>query len=219
MIRIARRTRLYGTISQGHSTRKLPHDPQSQAAQSGTAPHDTPHAPSDASGNPDRIGFAEQVGSAGASAQEVAAPGLFSAVKQAMGFETNTDDAKQNKGRGEGVTGSGTNPTSSRRHHTSAILQATLRRRSRQKEPSETRTSISSTRRIRASIEYIIVHPDLATILHRGSNSATLSKYRRTRHSGKAFIHPAASPHKSKVAQALSEIQHPTDLSVSGILS
>ncbi|KAH7918988.1 hypothetical protein BV22DRAFT_993781, partial [Leucogyrophana mollusca] len=91
----------------------------------------------DASGNPERIGFAEQVGSASASAQDVsstaekgsaeeaAAPGLFSAVKQAMGFETSTDDVKQNKGRGEGVTGSGTNPTSSRRYHTSAVLQAT----------------------------------------------------------------------------------------------
>lgn len=74
------------------------------------------------SGNPEGVGFAEQVGSAsstGSSGGQSAAegshgkedatpPGFLDSVKSALGFETTSGEVKQNRGGGEGVTGTGT---------------------------------------------------------------------------------------------------------------
>lgn len=97
------------------------------------------------SGNPEHIGFAEQVGSASHTAdagkskgqaqrhegrdEEAGAPGVLSSIKQLMGMGTDSGDVKQNRGEGKGVTGTGTfsksdtsksssQPPHSRQYHT-----------------------------------------------------------------------------------------------------
>ncbi|KIJ69677.1 hypothetical protein HYDPIDRAFT_22853 [Hydnomerulius pinastri MD-312] len=139
------------SLSQGHVTdpnQQHPQDPHSQSARSGlegkeSTPFDAAasrqgaKAPSGASGNREGVGFAEQVGSASATAggefgestvkgaeEEAQAPGMFSSMKQALGLGTTGDDVKQNKGGGEGVTGTGTNPLKSRGFHTSVAFSA-----------------------------------------------------------------------------------------------
>ena len=74
------------------------------------------------SGNPEGIGFAEQVGSQSASAharvlatsreafsgqENITPPSLTDAVKNKLGLKTTAGEDKQNRGGGEGVTGSG----------------------------------------------------------------------------------------------------------------
>lgn len=97
-------------------------------------------------GNPEQIGFVEQVGGASSSSnkfdngesqgggdsrsegrtahgdEEAQAPGLLSSLKQAIGLNTNSGDVKQNRGGGSGVTGTGTFGDSGRKQglHTSA---------------------------------------------------------------------------------------------------
>jgi len=154
-------------LSQGHitdHTQQHPQDTYSQAARSGFAARDSSStsnsdapldaasptggkkAPANNTGNKEGIGFAEQVGSASATAktgagadvkgrgdghrpseagisgkqEEAKPPGLFATIKQVLGIRTSTDDVKQNRGGGEGVTGTGTNPTRSRKYHSCA---------------------------------------------------------------------------------------------------
>ncbi|KAH7887243.1 hypothetical protein F5I97DRAFT_803138 [Phlebopus sp. FC_14] len=152
------------SISQGHVTdphQQHPQDPQSQAARGGfnarendahtTTPLDAAtrrHRVEDSNaslGNPERVGFMEQVGSASATAlgdspeaearkggeEEARAPGMFGSVKQALGVGTKGGDVKQNEGGGRGVAGTGTNSETSRRFHTSIALDRTAGRRPR----------------------------------------------------------------------------------------
>ncbi|KZT06461.1 uncharacterized protein LAESUDRAFT_700258 [Laetiporus sulphureus 93-53] len=120
-----------GTVSKQENYH--PGDPHDQAARAGQSKSDK--TPLDAasqepgkkasreglSGNPEGVGFAEQVGSAstfasdGASAEEgkggqeeSTPPGFFDAVKSKLGFQTTSGEVKQNRGGGEGVTGTGT---------------------------------------------------------------------------------------------------------------
>lgn len=79
------------------------------------------------SGNPEGVGFAEQVGGASATdshsasggqnaaaaecmhgKQEATPPGFLDSMKSALAFETTSGEVKQNRGGGEGVTGTGT---------------------------------------------------------------------------------------------------------------
>ncbi|KLO06900.1 hypothetical protein SCHPADRAFT_909953 [Schizopora paradoxa] len=74
-------------------------------------------------GNPEGVGFAEQVGGQSASAdasgtshvkreehkdEEAATPGLFSTIKRSLGMGSDAGDVKQNSDGGHGVSGSGT---------------------------------------------------------------------------------------------------------------
>ncbi|TDL29925.1 hypothetical protein BD410DRAFT_780433 [Rickenella mellea] len=141
-----------GSLDQGH-VRETPQKgktPQESAVQGGYAsrrsgedqPHDAASSkrnaqPSSASsgGNPEGVGFAEQVGGQSASAdgpgtsrkpekdEEAQSPGLFSSVKKALGLGTTSGDVKQNRGEGRGVTGTGTFGKG-REMHTSAFLGA-----------------------------------------------------------------------------------------------
>ncbi|KAI0065851.1 hypothetical protein BV25DRAFT_1821535 [Artomyces pyxidatus] len=131
------------TVSQGHlassSNRQQP-SVQSEYARAGRAataksnehPYDSasPNGVRKAPrtdkerGNPEQIGFADQVGGQSAydrrveegegdggrvgGRREATPPGFFSAVKQALGFGTSSGDVKQNRGAGGGVTGTGT---------------------------------------------------------------------------------------------------------------
>ncbi|GJE91642.1 hypothetical protein PsYK624_077920 [Phanerochaete sordida] len=118
-------------------------DPHDQAHQSGLAARDSAKAapldaanpepgkkaPHDHKGNPEGLGFAEQVGSQGATAtnahlygktmrnpesdegagarEDITPPAFGDAVKKKLGFETTAAEAKQNRGGGVGVTGTG----------------------------------------------------------------------------------------------------------------
>ena len=80
----------------------------------------------DRGSNPEGVGFAEQVGGASAAAskggpyasrgegkgatEESAPPGFVASVKSALGFNTTSDEVKQNRGGGIGVTGTGRLP-------------------------------------------------------------------------------------------------------------
>jgi len=91
------------------------------------------------SGNPEQVGFAEQVGGQSASAdhlgksggsesggrnaqrdEEAATPGVFSTLKRMIGFGTDAGDVKQNRGGGSGVTGTGTFGSPNRKMHTAS---------------------------------------------------------------------------------------------------
>lgn len=90
-------------------------------------------------GNPEGIGLVDQVGGQSAHArkmewegkageegrdepkgmggkEESTPPGLFSAVKQAVGLGTSGGDVKQNRGGGGGVTGTGTFKDQTEKH-------------------------------------------------------------------------------------------------------
>ncbi|KDQ63927.1 hypothetical protein JAAARDRAFT_27593 [Jaapia argillacea MUCL 33604] len=145
------------SISQGHTTspsNKSPRDPQSQSASSGInqrasssdsysldASSSEPsqhqkHTPK--GGNPEGVGFTDQVGSQSASSpgsgtvgehgkkgeEEASAPGFVASVKQALGVGTSAGEVKQNRCGGEGVTGTGTGPrqAGNRKFHTSAFV-------------------------------------------------------------------------------------------------
>ncbi|KAI0043487.1 hypothetical protein FA95DRAFT_1563230 [Auriscalpium vulgare] len=128
-------------VSQGHvsqpATNEQTQSVQSEYARAGAQARDSEHPYDSASGgvakaprgaqeggNPERVGFADQVGGQSAHAdrlerggeaggtkgaeQEAAAPGLFSRVKQVLGMGTSSGDVKQNRGAGGGVTGTGT---------------------------------------------------------------------------------------------------------------
>ncbi|EED82865.1 predicted protein [Postia placenta Mad-698-R] len=139
-----------GVSQKGH---RHPGDAHDQAARSGQStadksPYDaaSPHPDKQASrqglsGNPEGVGFAEQVGSASSSAdhglgpsegkgghEESTPPGFLDAVKSKLGFKTTSGEVKQNRGGGEGVTGTGTFPGTKRSEgrmqmHTSAITR------------------------------------------------------------------------------------------------
>lgn len=160
----------HGTLEQGHASKKVASgakDMQAESVQAGyeqrggndrghgamnaASTSGQPKAHSNSSskgGNPEKIGFAEQVGGATSSSnkfdagetqggganrsegrtaqgdEEAQAPGLLSSVKQALGFKTTSGDVKQNRGGGRGVTGTGTFGDSGRKQglHTSAAL-------------------------------------------------------------------------------------------------
>jgi hypothetical protein len=135
-------------ISQGHAAlgsgndNKSPQDVYSQHAQAGkdasssSNPLDaasdnrreTSHREKGNSGNPEAIGFQEQIGGASAEGsggevggrEEAQAPGVFSSIKQKLGMSTDAGDIKQNQHGGRGVTGTGT----ARKMHTSASVSA-----------------------------------------------------------------------------------------------
>lgn len=153
-----------GAISQGHvtsSSQSAQHDPHSQAARSGINKKETgsdskssptpidaasnasiPKAAGAGKGNPEGLGFAEQVGSASSTGNadadmatrgsskngstEATSASMMGAVKQMFGF----GEEKKGKGSGAGVTGTGTLPQSPKpkpgvgRFHTSSIAQA-----------------------------------------------------------------------------------------------
>ncbi|TFK94880.1 hypothetical protein K466DRAFT_508657 [Polyporus arcularius HHB13444] len=96
------------------------------------------------SGNQEGVGFADQVGSASPSGgkgkqgrpsagegmgaqEEITPPGLVASIKSKLGLGTSTDEAKQNRGGGVGVTGTGALPFEKtpgegrRPYHTSAV--------------------------------------------------------------------------------------------------
>ncbi|CDO70348.1 hypothetical protein BN946_scf184755.g2 [Trametes cinnabarina] len=98
------------------------------------------------SGNQEGVGFAEQVGSASATGskdqaspsagegmggqEESTPPGLLASIKSKLGLSTSSDEVKQNRGGGVGVTGTGALPFEKkpgqgrRPFHTSAIRAA-----------------------------------------------------------------------------------------------
>ncbi|OSC97976.1 hypothetical protein PYCCODRAFT_1480984 [Trametes coccinea BRFM310] len=98
------------------------------------------------SGNQEGVGFAEQVGSASGTGsksqpspsagegmggqEESTPPGLFASIKSKIGLNTSSDEVKQNRGGGVGVTGTGAlpfekKPSEGRRpFHTSASRAA-----------------------------------------------------------------------------------------------
>jgi len=95
----------------------------------------------DKSGNPEGVGFEDQVGSQSASAdarsgmgstsdgrkeerdEEAATPGLFSTIKSKLRVGTDAGDVKQNRGGGRGLSGTGTTTqTRARGLHSSAAM-------------------------------------------------------------------------------------------------
>lgn len=95
-------------------------------------------ASNDASGNREKVGFAEQVGGASGDkvnkhwegkggSQEATPPGFLDSVKSALGFKTTSGEVKQNRGGGIGVEGTGTGtqspPKNTREFHTSSVAQ------------------------------------------------------------------------------------------------
>ncbi|KAF7976117.1 hypothetical protein HWV62_7555 [Athelia sp. TMB] len=135
-------------LSQGHATspsQSAQHDPHSQSARAGLESSTSPEeyqggmdaaAPGGAQkarggrGNPEGVGLAEQVGSASggkggemSGEEEAASPGLFGAVKQALGLGASAGEVKQNRGGGGGVAGTGTAPVHKRSLHTSAAAR------------------------------------------------------------------------------------------------
>ncbi|KAI0751177.1 hypothetical protein C8Q80DRAFT_1268457 [Daedaleopsis nitida] len=133
-------------LSQGSVSKpdhKHPGDPHDQAARRGqdighgqqhaSSPYDAASRTNDKkadfsghSGNQEGVGFADQVGSASATAdkgqsqsspgegkgaeEESTPPGLMAAIKSKLGFGTTSGEAKQNRGGGVGVTGTGALP-------------------------------------------------------------------------------------------------------------
>ena len=138
-------------LSQGNVAKPShshPYDPQDQAARAAraaqaegqTAPYDAATSRSqmkaergDVSGNPESVGFAEQVGSQSpytkrgeqgqhgstGRQEDTTPPGLFSTIKKNLGLGTTTGQAKQNRDGGKGVTGTGTPRSEHRMLHTS----------------------------------------------------------------------------------------------------
>ncbi|TCD60281.1 hypothetical protein EIP91_010433 [Steccherinum ochraceum] len=117
-----------------------PHDttPSDAASSHAASQHKAPHG--DLSGNPEGVGFVEQVGSHSASAQKgssswgqegfsgqenITPPSFVDAIKNKIGLKTTAGEDKQNRGGGEGVTGSGKPmfDTGKRLLWTSAVLQ------------------------------------------------------------------------------------------------
>lgn len=90
------------------------------------------------SGNPEGVGFAEQVGSASASeekhpeegkgaTEDSTPPGVVGALKSKLGLGTSTEEVKQNRGGGGGVTGTGSfgkQDGGRRQMHVSAVAWA-----------------------------------------------------------------------------------------------
>ncbi|KAF7976006.1 hypothetical protein HWV62_8008 [Athelia sp. TMB] len=135
-------------LSQGHATspsQSAQRDPHSQSARAGLESSTSPEegqggmdaaAPGGAQkarggrGNPEGMGMAEQVGGAAGEKsgemggeKEATSPGLFGAVKQALGLGTSAGEVKQNRGGGGGVAGTGTAPVDKRSLHTSATAR------------------------------------------------------------------------------------------------
>jgi hypothetical protein len=99
-------------------------------------------APHDLKGNKEGLGFAEQVGSTSATGsndlqkqesnegsngqEDITPPSWTDAVKSKLGFSTTAGEAKQNRGQGVGVTGTGQLPKgeNKRSFHTSAVSWA-----------------------------------------------------------------------------------------------
>lgn len=117
------------SISQGHVTepnQRHAQDTQSQSARAGFQARTKPGGPSalfDAANagvaDAERPGEGEH-GEMGKE-EDAKAPGVFPWLKQALGFGTTTDEVKQNRGGGQGVTGTGSR-SARRGLHTSAIL-------------------------------------------------------------------------------------------------
>ena len=118
------------------------------------------------SGNPEGVGFADQVGGASAMGgsggqrvgegshgeEEATPPGFFDTMKSALGFETTSVEVKQNRGGGEGVTGTGTfwglkgeQKRNKRAFHTSARTAAGVDRTTTGQAPNASRQSKDST--------------------------------------------------------------------------
>ncbi|PSR83440.1 hypothetical protein PHLCEN_2v5712 [Hermanssonia centrifuga] len=113
------------------------------------------------SGNPEKIGFADQVGSQSASGskqssksenaegfsgeERITPPSFLDAVKKKLGFKTTAGEDKQNRGMGKGVTGTG-HPkfdSSKRTIHTSAAWK--MPDQTRGQAPEESRHPKDST--------------------------------------------------------------------------
>lgn len=158
-----------------------PGDVHDQAARSGQASADK--SPLDAAsaekgkkasredlrGNPEGVGFAEQVGSASATAsggghnsgegvkgrEEATPPGFLDSVKSVLGFKTTSGEVKQNRGGGEGVTGTGTfaglkddqkqNKNAGRGFHTSARVAVPADRTTTGQAPDASRQPVGRT--------------------------------------------------------------------------
>ncbi|EPQ58865.1 hypothetical protein GLOTRDRAFT_125184 [Gloeophyllum trabeum ATCC 11539] len=155
------------SVSQGHAvfdSNQSPQDTQSQHARAGlaasggasgqdAATHDgraqqAPHK-GEFAGNQEGVGMQEQIG--GKSAQgagapgegkggqeEASPPGWFAAAKSKLGLGTSAGEVKQNRGGGEGVTGTGTGQrqVGPRGLHTSAV---SLTQGTRKAEPDGSR--------------------------------------------------------------------------------
>ena len=112
----------------------------------------------DYGGNPEGVGFAEQVGGASASAskegphptqwegkggqEESTPPGFVASVKSKLGLGTSADEAKQNRGGGVGVTGTGKlpfekKPQGQRSFHSSVVRAADRQTRGQAPETSK----------------------------------------------------------------------------------
>lgn len=113
---------LHEAIEQAEKAQKDPRwaSPHDAAAAHAQGQQKAPR--NDVSGNPEGIGFAEQVVSQSASAntgasaakhegfsgqETITTPSFADAVKSKLGLKATTGEDKQNRGDGEGVTGSG----------------------------------------------------------------------------------------------------------------
>ncbi|TFK46986.1 hypothetical protein OE88DRAFT_1728773 [Heliocybe sulcata] len=136
------------SVSQGHAVsqnNQSPQDIHSEHARAGMAEskNEGPDAASQSgraqqvpdkgkfSGNQEGVGMQEQIGGKSAEGsggvkggeEEASPPGIFAALKSKVGLGTSSGEVKQNRGAGEGVTGTGTGPkqVGSRGLHTSAV--------------------------------------------------------------------------------------------------
>lgn len=128
---------LHQSLAQSKESKANPHKttPSDAAASHARPAHQASR--SDVSGNPENIGFADQVGSQSASAdrdatssadegkagnENVTPPSFLDAVKNKLGMKTTAGEDKQNRGGGAGVTGTGR--SAERAFSTSAVSRA-----------------------------------------------------------------------------------------------
>ncbi|KAH8092478.1 hypothetical protein BXZ70DRAFT_951091 [Cristinia sonorae] len=113
---------LHQGYEQGKKTHKNPQDTSSSDSAASHAASQTKAPQNNLSGNPEGVGFVEQVGSHSSSAKKDASaassegfsgkenitpPSFVDAVKNKLGMKTSAGQDKQNRGGGVGVTGTG----------------------------------------------------------------------------------------------------------------
>ena len=110
-------------INQGKRIRLNPQESNSMDAATAHTVSQVKANRDDVSGNPENVGFVEQVGSHSATAngnafakqdgsstvqEDITSPSLTDVAKKKLGMETTAGEDKQNRGVGVGVTGTGT---------------------------------------------------------------------------------------------------------------
>lgn len=122
---------------QAHVSGFAAKDPKKATAFDAASPEAGKHAKRDGlTGNQEKVGFADQVGSQSASGgpskegsaegstgtEDITPPAFGDVIKKALGMKTTAGEDKQNRGGGKGVTGTGhpTFDTGKRTMHTTA---------------------------------------------------------------------------------------------------